>query len=227
MKILVIIPAYNEEENIKRVVDNLQTNYPNLDYIVINDGSKDNTANICRENGYHFIDLPINLGLAAAFQTGVKYAYRHDYDCAIQFDADGQHRAEYIETLAKTIEEGYDIAIGSRFVEKKKEHSLRMLGSRVIAGAIKLTTGVTVKDPTSGMRMLNKQMIKEFALNLNYGPEPDTISYLIKRGCRIKEVQVEMDERIAGESYLNMKASIIYMLRMTLSILFIQNFRKK
>lgn len=227
MKVLVIIPAYNEEENIERVVENLEKNYPEFDYVVINDGSKDKTVQICRENGYNYIDLPINLGLASAFQTGVKYAYRNDYDYAIQFDADGQHRAEYIRKLQDKMEEGYDIVIGSRFVEKKKEKSLRMLGSRMISGAIKMTTGFKLKDPTSGMRMLNKKMIKEFALNLNYGPEPDTISYLVKKGARITEVQVEMDERIAGESYLNLKRSMIYMLRMTLSILFIQNFRKK
>lgn len=227
MKVLIIIPAYNEEENIEKVVENLKLNYKMFDYIVVNDGSKDRTAEICKDRGYNLIDLPINLGLAAAFQTGVKYAYRHHYDCAIQFDADGQHRAEYIEKLVAKIEEGYDIAIGSRFVEKKKEKSLRMIGSRVISGVIKITTGFRLNDPTSGMRMLNQRMIKEFALNLNYGPEPDTISYLYKKGCKITEVQVEMDERTAGESYLNLKRSIIYMMRMTMSILFVQSFRKK
>ena len=227
MKCLVIIPAYNEEENIVRVVENLKNNYPMYDYVVINDGSADSTAKICRKYGYELVDLPVNLGLAGAFQTGLKYAYRKGYDYAIQFDADGQHRPEFIAPMLDKIQEGYDIVIASRFVTEKKPHSLRMLGSNLISAAMKLTTGHRVKDPTSGMRLFNKKMIAEFALNMNYGPEPDTISYLLKQGATIAEVQAKMDERIAGESYLNMTKSMMYMLRMLLSILFIQNFRKR
>ena len=227
MKCLVIIPAYNEEENIVRVVENLKNNYPMYDYVVINDGSADSTAKICRKYGYELVDLPVNLGLAGAFQTGLKYAYRKGYDYAIQFDADGQHRPEFIAPMLDKIQEGYDIVIASRFVTEKKPHSLRMLGSNLISAAMKLTTGHRVKDPTSGMRLFNKKMIEEFALNMNYGPEPDTISYLLKQGATIAEVQAKMDERIAGESYLNMTKSMMYMLRMLLSILFIQNFRKR
>lgn len=227
MRCLVIVPAYNEEQNIVRVIENLKENYAAYDYIVINDGSSDNTAGLCRKKGYELVDLPVNLGLAGAFQTGLKYAYRKDYDYAIQFDADGQHRPEYIASMLDKIQEGYDIVIGSRFVTEKKPHSLRMLGSNLISLATRMTTGRKVKDPTSGMRMFNKKMIAEFALNLNYGPEPDTISYLLKQGATIAEVQVEMDERIAGESYLNLSRSAMYMMRMLLSILFIQNFRKR
>ncbi|MCI8375828.1 MAG: glycosyltransferase family 2 protein [Lachnospiraceae bacterium] len=227
MRCLVIIPAYNEEENIVRVIENLKERYGGYDYVIINDGSSDNTAGLCRKQGYELVDLPVNLGLAGAFQTGLKYAYRRGYDYAIQFDADGQHRPEYIAPMLSKIQEGYDIVIGSRFVTKKKPHSMRMLGSNLISMATRLTTGKRVKDPTSGMRMFNKKMIAEFALNLNYGPEPDTISYLLKQGATIAEVQVEMDERIAGESYLNLSRSAMYMLRMLLSILFIQNFRKR
>ena len=227
MKCLVIIPAYNEEENIVRVVENLKNNYPMYDYVVINDGSADSTAKICRKYGYELVDLPVNLGLAGAFQTGLKYAYRKGYDYAIQFDADGQHRPEFIAPMLDKIQEGYDIVIASRFVTEKKPHSLRMLGSNLISAAMKLTTGHRVKDPTSGMRLFNKKMIAEFALNMNYGPEPDTISYLLKQGATIAEVQAKMDERIAGESYLNMTKSMMYMLRMLLSILVIQNLRKR
>ena len=224
---LVIIPAYNEEENIVRVVENLKNNYPMYDYVIINDGSSDDTARICRKKGYELVDLAVNLGLAGAFQTGLKYAWRKGYEYAIQFDADGQHSAEYIAPMLDKIREGYDIVIGSRFVTEKKPRSMRMLGSNLISVATRLTTGKKVKDPTSGMRMFNKKMIAEFALNLNYGPEPDTISYLLKQGATIAEVQVSMDERIAGESYLNISKSVMYMLRMLLSILFIQNFRKR
>lgn len=227
MKCLVIVPAYNEEESIVKVIENLKKHYSAYDYVVINDGSSDNTAELCRKMGYELIDLPVNLGLAGAFQTGLKYAYRKGYDYAIQFDADGQHRPEFIEAMLDKIQEGYDIVIGSRFVTEKKPHSMRMLGSNLISLATRITTGRKVKDPTSGMRMFNKKMIAEFALNLNYGPEPDTISYLLKQGATIAEVQVEMDERTAGESYLNLSRSVMYMLRMLMSILFIQNFRKR
>ena len=128
MKVLVIIPAYNEELNIKKVVSNLIDHYPQYNYVVVNDGSADSTSQICHQEGYNIIDLPVNLGLAGAFQTGLKYADQEGYDCAIQFDADGQHRPEYIEDLLKEIENGYDIVIGSRFVTEKKPFSMRMLG---------------------------------------------------------------------------------------------------
>ncbi len=223
-----MIPAYNEELNIERVVNNLIDNFPQYDYVVINDGSKDDTAKICREKGFHLIDLPINLGLSGAVQAGMRYAWQNGYDAAIQIDGDGQHRPEYIEQLAKELEKGEaQIVIGSRFVTEKKPRSLRMLGSNVISGLIRLSTGFRLNDPTSGMRLFNRDVVKEFALNINYGPEPDTISYLIKKGVKVKEVQVKMDERIAGESYLNLSKSMKYMILMSFSILFIQGFRKR
>lgn len=227
MKVLIVIPAYNEEKSIERVVDHLTEHYPQYDYVVVNDGSKDGTAEICRNRGYQFINLPVNLGLAGAFQTGMKYAYLHGYDYAIQFDADGQHRPEFIQPIVEKMDEGYDIVIGSRFVEEKKPVSLRMLGSFLISSAIRITTGTKIKDPTSGMRMFNRKLIKEFALNINYGPEPDTVSYLIKNGAKVAEVQAHMDERLEGESYLTLTRSVKYMIRMITSILLIQNFRKR
>lgn len=226
-KVLMIIPAYNEQDNIIRVIEEIKDNYPQYDYVIINDGSIDHTSRRCHRKGYNIVDLPVNLGLAGAFQTGLKYAYFHGYQYAIQIDADGQHRPEYISKMFKKMEEGYDIVIGSRFLEKKKERSMRMLGSFLISLAIRLTTGKKITDPTSGMRMFNRDMIREFALSLNYGPEPDTISYLLKQGASVAEVQVTMEERISGESYLNFSRSCIYMLRMLISILFIQSFRKR
>lgn len=226
-ELLIIIPAYNEEENIQNVVEHIITHYPQYDYVVVNDGSKDRTGSICREKGYELLDLPVNLGLAGAFQTGLKYAWERGYSYAIQFDADGQHRPEFIEKMLIRIKEGYDIVIGSRFVVRKKDASMRMLGSRLITVAIKMTTGIRVADPTSGMRMFSRAMIEEFAKNLNYGPEPDTVSYLLKNGARISEVQVQMEERKFGESYLNIIGSAKYMIKMLTSILIVQNFRKR
>lgn len=226
MKTLIIIPAYNEEESLEATVVRLTATVPEVDYLVVNDGSADHTVDICRANGYPFLDLPCNLGLAGAFQAGIKYAYRHGYDCAIQFDADGQHLPQYIHDLVQALQT-CDIAIGSRFVDQPKGSSLRMFGSNIIQGAIKLTTGQVIHDPTSGMRAFNKRMIKLLALGLNMGPEPDTVSYLIRAAhAKVVEVPVQMAEREAGESYFNWKSSVNYMLRMTLSILFIQFFRK-
>lgn len=227
MKLLIIIPAYNEALNIKRVVDNLIDNYSQYDYVVVNDGSKDSTAAICLENGYHLIDLPVNLGLSGAVQAGMRYAVKHGYDAALQFDGDGQHRPEYIADLAAKIENNdAEIVIGSRFVTEKKDRTLRMMGSNILSSIIKFSTGTRIQDPTSGMRLFSSKVLHEFAYDMNYGPEPDTISYLIKQGVKVKEVQVTMDERIAGESYLNMVRSIKYMVLMSFSIIFVQRFRK-
>lgn len=227
MKVLLVIPAYNEEESLESTIDSLKCLPEYVDYIIVNDGSKDSTADICRKNNYPFLDLPVNLGLAGAFQAGMKYAYRQKYDCAIQFDADGQHLPQYVVPLAEAVVEN-DIAIGSRFVDKKKPFSMRMAGSFLLEKTIKITTGKTIKDPTSGMRAFDARMIKQMALGLNFGPEPDTVSYLIKRAnAKVVEIPVEMQERVAGESYLSLNNSIKYMLRMMISIVFVQLFRKK
>ena len=226
-ELLIVIPAYNEEENIENVVTYIKDNCAQYDYVVVNDGSKDRTAEICRNKGYELLDLPTNLGLAGAFQAGLKYAYTKGYSYAIQFDADGQHRPEFIQAMLDRIKEGYDIVIGSRFLNYRKSKSLRMIGSKILTVAIKMTTGIRVSDPTSGMRMFSRPMIEEFAQNLNYGPEPDTVSYLLKNGAKVSEVQVKMEERQFGESYLNMMGSAKYMIKMLVSIFLVQNFRKR
>lgn len=224
-EVLVIIPAYNEEANIGRVAEGLVRDHPELDFVVVNDGSADRTAEICRENGYCLLDLPVNLGLAGAFQAGMKYADRKGYRFAVQFDGDGQHRAEFIAPMREKMEEGYNIVIASRFVTEKKPHSLRMLGSRIIAAAIRLSSGASLKDPTSGMRMYDRRMIHLFANQINYPPEPDTVSWLVKNGAKVAEVQAYMDERTAGVSYLTPLNAVRYMTRTLISILFIQSFR--
>lgn len=228
MRLLIVIPAYNEAANIKRVVDNLIENFSQYDYIIVNDGSKDDTAKICRENDYNLLDLANNLGLTGAVQAGMRYAYQNNYDAVLQFDGDGQHRPEYIKDLLDVMQEkNVDIVIGSRFVTEKKPKTLRMLGNNLIAGLIRLTTGKYIKDTTSGMRLYGRRVIEEFSRNINYAPEPDTISYLIKSGMTVDEVQVTMDERIAGESYLNFAKSIKYMILQCFSIVFIQAFRRR
>ena len=225
MKLVLIIPAYNEEESIVPVITALKRDYPQFDYVIINDGSSDRTAQVCREHGFNLVNQPINLGLLGAFQTGMKYALENGYDAALQFDADGQHLPEYIQPMLDKLAQGHDIVIGSRFVTEKKPFTLRMIGSYLIAFAIRLTTGKKITDPTSGMRMYDRRMIKEFATQINHAPEPDTICYLMRRGARVGEVQVKMQERMAGTSYLNLPRSIGYMLQMAISIMVVQWFR--
>lgn len=223
MKTLVIIPAYNEALNIEKTVKDVKDN-TNYDYIIINDCSKDNTKEVCEKNNFNMLSLPINYGLTSAIQVGMKYACQNNYDIAIQFDGDGQHQAKYLKDLVKEIEDGNcSVAIGSRFVTHKKPNSLRMFGSNLISFCIKLTTKKTIKDTTSGMRAYSKQVIQEFAQNPSLTPEPDTLVYLMKKGMKVKEVQVEMSEREFGESYLKPLKSIEYMFNMLFSILFIRS----
>lgn len=227
MKTILIIPAYNEEASIERTIEAVRSVRPDVDLLIVNDGSTDGTCEVCRKHGYPFLDLVANLGLSSAFHAGMKYARRYGYDCAIQFDADGQHLPEYISALEAALS-GADIAIGSRFLTGKKDASLRSFGSGIVGVVVKLTTGTTIADPTSGMRAFNARMIKLLAENPDMAPEPDTISYLIKRaGARVVEVPVRMADRVAGESYLNSWHSSFYMLRMAVSILLLQPFRKR
>ena len=226
-KVLLIIPAYNEELNIERTIKDVKTN-TEYDYIIINDCSKDNTKEVCEKNHFNMLSLPINYGLTSGIQLGMKYAYKNGYDIAIQFDGDGQHQAKYLKELVKEIEgKNCDVAIGSRFVNEKKPKSMRMLGSNLISFIIKLTTLKTVKDPTSGMRAYNRKAIEMFVKNASLTPEPDTLVYMIKKGLKVKEVQVKMREREFGESYLNPIKSIQYMVNMFFSIIFIRAVTRK
>lgn len=229
MKLLVLIPVYNEAESICRVVEGLLPYLqPNWDYIVVDDGSNDDTARICREHGLHLLELPVNLGLSGAFRAGMEYALRFGYDSVVQFDGDGQHRPEYLAQMLEKLErEEMDIVIGSRFVESAKPRSLRMLGSRMICAAIRLTTGKHLTDPTSGMRMFNRRMIEQFCKNREYSPEPDTLAYLMRCGARVSECQVRMDERTAGISYLSKSRAVFYMLNTLGSILMVNALRAR
>ncbi len=226
MKTLVVIPAYNEALNIEKTVHDLEVNAPEVDYVVVNDGSKDNTLEVLKKNDFNYIDGFCNLGLFGAVQTGFKLAAKEDYDVVIQFDGDGQHSAKYIAPLVKEIEKGNNIVIGSRFVDEKKPFTARMMGSRLIAEAIKLMTGKTITDPTSGFRAYDRACIKDYASEMNNPPEPDTLVYMLRKQRKIKEIQVQMSDREFGESYLNLVNTIKYMSRMMVSIFLIQPFRK-
>lgn len=221
MKTLIVIPAYNEQENIANLTREVMKY--GYDYLIINDCSTDDTAAILDENHFCHLDLPVNLGLAGVTRAGFMYAHDHHYDCALCIDGDGQHPPIFMSDLIKEIEEGCDYVVGSRFLNRKKPFSMRMLGSRLLCLLIKLKTGKTVTDPTSGMRALGKKVIEQFDRSMNFYAEPDAMCYLLHHGFNVKEIQVEMKEREAGISYFaNPFKSIYFMLCEILSIIFIQ-----
>lgn len=223
-KILLIIPAYNEEANILKVCKELD-NYEQYDYVVINDGSKDNTLKILKENNINHIDLVFNLGIGGAMQTGYKYAYQNGYDVAVQLDGDGQHDPEYIKKITDVvINENIDICIGTRYLDKTSSEFqstfMRRLGKDIISVIIKLFYGVKVTDPTSGFRAVNKDVIEKFAKKypIEY-PEPESTSEMLRQGYKVKEVSVSMNERQGGVTSINFVKSIAYMIKVPLAII--------
>ncbi len=226
MKVLVIIPAYNEEENIVKTISSLEEikiKDVDLDYIVVNDGSSDNTRKVLKDNKIKFIDLVCNLGIGGAVQTGYRYAFYNDYDIAIQFDGDGQHNPKYINDLIEGINKGNDLVVGSRFIKKIdtfKSTAIRRFGINFLSFLIKICTGKTIKDPTSGFRACNKRIIELFAHDYpsDY-PEPDTLVVLLKNKFKVLEIPVEMEERMHGKSSITLLKSIYYMIKVSMAII--------
>ena len=220
--ILLIIPAYNEAENIEKVVNNIIDNFPQYDYVIINDGSSDETASICKKRGYNFLDLSINLGIGGAVQTGYKYAKEKGYDFAVQIDGDGQHDIAWLEKMLLYLEDNEaDIVIGSRFIDKEGFQSSlsRRIGIKILSSLIFICTGCRIKDVTSGFRAVNKYYINLYAGSYpNDYPEPEAIVTAVMHGGRIKEVPVKMKEREKGTSSINFVKSIYYMVKVTLAI---------
>lgn len=223
MKKLVIIPAYNERKSILRTVNDVLENAPGFDYVIINDCSTDETLDFCRENGLNVVNLPINLGIGGAVQTGYLYALEHNYDMAVQFDGDSQHDASYLNSMAEYLEEhNLDMVIGSRFIQKEgfQSSALRRFGIKYFTVLIKILTGKSILDPTSGMRLVNKEIIKIYANDYprDY-PEPESVVTVLGKGKKVAEIPVIMRERSEGVSSISMKKSIYYMVKVTLAIL--------
>lgn len=230
MKKLIIIPAYNESESIESTVRDIMENAPDFDYVVINDCSKDNTKEICEANGFNIVNLPINLGIGGAVQTGYKYAMEYGYDIAVQVDGDGQHDPAFLNQMAEVIEkENLDMVIGSRFIDKEGFQSsfMRRVGIRYFTVLIKILTGKTITDPTSGLRMIGRNVIKLYAADYpkDY-PEPESVVAVLRRGMKVKEIPVVMRSRQGGVSSINPTKSVYYMIKVTLAIL-VESIRKR
>lgn len=221
MRVLAVIPAFNEEECLANTVAELKATCPEVDYLVVNDGSSDGTADVIAQEGLNGVSLPINTGLTSAFRTGMKYALREGYDAVVQFDADGQHLPSYIPLMASKLKStSADIVIASRYLDgTMKPTGARGAGSRLITFLIKLTCGKTITDPTSGLRMYSRKMINLFAKGFDIAPEPDMVALVARKYGLVVEIQAEMRERQGGESYLKLGNVIRYMSRTCLSIL--------
>lgn len=223
MKKLVIIPAYNEAESIESTVRGIQDKLSGFDYVVINDGSDDSTRSICEKNGFNIVNLPVNLGIGGAVQTGYMYARDNGYELAVQLDGDGQHDAEFVLKMASYMEENkLDLVIGSRFIthEGYQSSTLRRIGISYFSWLIRLCTGRTITDPTSGYRMAGRRVIEMFAEDYpkDY-PEPETVVRVLRKKLAVEEIPVVMKERQGGTSSISTGKSVYYMIKVTLAIL--------
>lgn len=229
VRILAIVPAYNEEDVIVSTLEHLRGQCPNVDVVVVNDGSADATASLVAGTGVPCLSLPVNCGLACAFATGMRYARAHGYDAACQFDADGQHDARYLGAMIGAMEaDGADVVIASRKLGEGAQgvSGARGLGSSLISALIRLTTGTRINDPTSGYRLFSSRLFDAFADGFDIGPEPDALAWLIRQGAKVEEIPCTMPERQGGRSYLSGFTSIAYMVRTCLNILVFQWIRR-
>lgn len=222
-KCLIIIPAYNEAGNIEKVIGNLITNYPQYDYVIVNDGSVDATRKICSNSHYQVLHLPINMGIGGAVQTGYRYALENEYDMAVQIDGDGQHDVAFLEGMIACMdEEKADCVIGSRFVTKEgfQSSGVRRIGIQFLSILGFILTGVRVRDITSGYRLVNSRFIRIFAQDYpaDY-PEPEAMVIAAVHGGRIREYPVVMKERESGTSSITVKRSVYYMVKVTIAML--------
>ena len=219
-RVLIIIPAYNEQDSILTTVEKIRD--CGYDYVVVNDGSKDATLEICQAHDINVLDLPQNLGIGGAVQAGHKYAQRYGYDIDIQVDGDGQHDPHFVPDLVERVEAGADLVIGSRFLEKTdgfQSTFMRRVGIAWLSFWIRLFTGKRITDPTSGFRACGRRAIDLFCRSYptDY-PEPESITSALSHGLEVREVSVSMLERQGGRSSIGGLSSIYYMIKVSLAI---------
>jgi glycosyltransferase involved in cell wall biosynthesis len=229
-RVLVIIPAYNEEGSVGEVVEGVKDHLSQADILVVNDGSTDLTSKKAKEKGALVLDLPFNLGIGGAMQAGYKYAYEKGHDMAIRVDGDGQHDPKEIPKLLQALEEKkMDIIIGSRFIgySEYRGSVMRRAGISLLSKVISVIIGQKVTDPTSGFSVSNRRAIILFASNYPQDyPEPEALVLVHKMGLKVGEVHAGMNQRYTGESSITKVRSIYYMVKVFLAI-FVDCFKKK
>jgi glycosyltransferase involved in cell wall biosynthesis len=221
-KTLIIIPAFNEEGAIAGVVRNIRDQVPGADILVVNDGSRDRTARKARESGALVINLAYNMGIGGAVQSGFLFAKEKGYHIAVQVDGDGQHPASEIPRLLAALDDGADVAIGSRFVQATgyQPPLLRAMGIKMFSSLVSLITGRKVYDTTSGFRALNRRALLLLSETYPHDyPEVEALITLHRNGLRFVEVPVEMNYRQDGESSISLASGAYYMLKVTLATL--------
>ncbi len=222
MKVLICIPVYNEENNIGAVLDELKATCPGYDILIIDDCSTDNSYAVSRSRGVSVIKLPSNLGIGGARQTGFRYAYYNNYDALVQLDGDGQHDPSYIDHMLPVLQQGYNICIGSRFIDRNGFQSsfMRRMGISFLYTLIKTFFKLSISDPTSGFRVCDKDAIRLFTFNYPQDyPEPESIVIAVRHRLRIREIPVKMKKRQSGKSSIGKSDSVYFLLKVTLAII--------
>lgn len=212
--VLILVPAFNEAASLPTTVMDLRTHCPSAEILVINDASTDNTAQVAKSLSVQVLTLPVNLGIGGAVQTGFQYALAHGYDLALQFDGDGQHQGRYLPTLIEEVQKGWDLVIGSRYLEGRSTFQTtfaRRVGMVLFSLAYRIFTGQKITDTTSGLRACSKGLIAYFARNyaVDFPDMPAVLSAHLQ-GFRIREVPVTMNQRRHGVSSTNLLRSIWY-----------------
>jgi glycosyltransferase involved in cell wall biosynthesis len=223
-RIVAVVPAYNEAGAVGRVIDEIRAFDPAIDVVVVDDGSRDATAEVAREHGATVLKLPFNVGIGGAVQAGFRYALAEGYDTAVRLDGDGQHDASELGKLLAPLERGEaDLVVGSRFVNGGGAYRppfARRLGIRVFARLVSLLCRERVTDTTSGFIALDRVGIQLFAAEYPHDyPEVEATLVALRSGLRLAQVQVEMRERETGSSSITFVRSLYYILKVTLALL--------
>ncbi len=222
MKVLVIVPAYNEECCIRGVIEDLRGSFPGGDILVVNDGSQDRTSEIAKGLGVNLIDLPYNVGIGGAMQTGFLYALQEGYDAALQCDGDGQHHGDQIEKILKPfLSDGADLVVGSRFLSESGFTSSvqRRIGSKILSFVVSSILRQKITDTTSGFRVYGKKTLEFFSsVYPEDYPEVEALILAHKKGLRIVEVPSEIGPRTGGKSSINFSQAFYYMVKVLLAI---------
>jgi glycosyltransferase involved in cell wall biosynthesis len=227
---IAIVPAFNEEDAVGRVIDGIRAYDAGFEVVVVDDGSTDRTAAAARAHGAHVLRLPFNLGIGGAVQTGFRYAFEEGFDLAVRLDGDGQHDPSQLGSIVTPVVEGAaDVVVGSRYLDRSagyRSSTTRRIGIRILAGAVSALTRQKITDPTSGFQALDRRAIALFAADYPHDyPEVEALTLVVRNKLRVREVPVAMRARTSGQSSIGTLSSVYYMVKVLLA-LFVGSFRR-